>query len=70
MRPIVPSGTVGKMHQEETLMTARRVRQTDRAHDEVFCKRCQAENMMGGATGTRTSWHKRDEKDARLRIPL
>jgi hypothetical protein len=68
LRPILPSGTVGKTYQDETLMTARRVRQTDRAHDEVFCQRCQAENMVSGATGTRTSWHRRGQMDARFRI--
>lgn len=42
---MVPRGTVGRIAHDVTLMTASRVRQTDNAHDEVFCKRCQAENM-------------------------
>jgi hypothetical protein len=53
LRLTVPSGTVGKMYQDEMLMAARRVKQTERAQEEVFCKRCQAENMMERATGTR-----------------
>ena len=36
-------------------MAAKRVRQTESAQDEVFCKRCQAENMIEGCLAARSA---------------